>query len=130
MLWEIAAGASTALALAGVADGGDDQQSSIVITGERLDDAAAEVAARPGGADLVPAEEYEKRSRSRCATRWPFRRASMRSRGSARRSACRSADPGISRGFHMRGLTLLQDGIPINLADDNGDFQELDPTDP
>src|SRR3546814_3488279 len=27
----------------------------------------------------------------------------------------------------MRGITLLQDGIPINLADDNGDFQELDP---
>ena len=35
---------------------------------------------------------------------------------------------GISRGFHMRGLTLLQDGIPMNLADDNGDFQELDPS--
>jgi iron complex outermembrane receptor protein len=34
---------------------------------------------------------------------------------------------GLSRGFHMRGLTLLQNGIPINLADDNGDFQELDP---
>jgi iron complex outermembrane receptor protein len=34
---------------------------------------------------------------------------------------------GLSRGFHMRGLTLLQDGIPINLADDNGDFQELEP---
>ncbi len=34
---------------------------------------------------------------------------------------------GLSRGFHMRGLTLLQDGVPINLADDNGDFQELDP---
>lgn len=30
---------------------------------------------------------------------------------------------GISRGFHMRGLMLLQDGAPINLADDNGDFQ-------
>jgi iron complex outermembrane receptor protein len=27
----------------------------------------------------------------------------------------------------MRGLTLLQDGVPINLADDNGDFQELEP---
>jgi iron complex outermembrane receptor protein len=27
----------------------------------------------------------------------------------------------------MRGLTLLQDGISINLADDNGDFQELEP---
>lgn len=34
---------------------------------------------------------------------------------------------GLSRGYHMRGLTLLQDGVPINLADDNGDFQELDP---
>src|SRR3546814_2020076 len=27
----------------------------------------------------------------------------------------------------MRGLTLLQDGVPINHADDNGDFQELEP---
>ena len=27
----------------------------------------------------------------------------------------------------MRGISLLQDGAPINLADDNGDFQELDP---
>jgi len=27
----------------------------------------------------------------------------------------------------VRGLSLLQDGAPINLADDNGDFQELDP---
>lgn len=34
---------------------------------------------------------------------------------------------GISRGFHMRGLMLFQDGVPINLADNNGDFQELDP---
>jgi iron complex outermembrane recepter protein len=34
---------------------------------------------------------------------------------------------GLSRSFHMRGLTLLQDGVPINLADDNGDFQELEP---
>src|SRR3546814_3901249 len=33
---------------------------------------------------------------------------------------------GLSRGYHMRGLTLLQDGVPINLADDNGDFQELE----
>ncbi len=34
----------------------------------------------------------------------------------------------MSRGFHMRGLTLLQDGVPINLAYVNGDFQELEPT--
>lgn len=34
---------------------------------------------------------------------------------------------GISRGFHLRGLELLQDGIPINLADGSGDFYQIDP---
>jgi iron complex outermembrane receptor protein len=34
---------------------------------------------------------------------------------------------GISRGFHMRGITITQDGIPFNLADGSADFQELDP---
>lgn len=34
---------------------------------------------------------------------------------------------GISRGFHLRGLQLLQDGVPFNLADGGGDFQEIDP---
>ena len=34
---------------------------------------------------------------------------------------------GISRGFHMRGITIMQDGIPFNLADGGADFQELDP---
>src|SRR3546814_7315090 len=27
----------------------------------------------------------------------------------------------------MRGVSLLVDGIPINLADGSGDFQEIDP---
>lgn len=33
---------------------------------------------------------------------------------------------GLSRGFHLRGLALLQDGIPFNLADGSADFQEAD----
>lgn len=33
---------------------------------------------------------------------------------------------GLSRGFHLRGLTLLQDGVPFNLADGSADFQEAD----
>src|SRR3546814_11161686 len=45
--------------------------------------------------------------------------------GKKRRLAVRGS--GLSRGYHMRGITLLQDGVPINLADDNGDFQELEP---
>jgi iron complex outermembrane receptor protein len=34
---------------------------------------------------------------------------------------------GISRGFHLRGLEVLQDGIPFNLADGSGDFYQIDP---
>ena len=34
---------------------------------------------------------------------------------------------GLSRTFHMRGIRLLQDGIPINLADGGSDFQDVDP---
>ncbi|AWN35887.1 TonB-dependent receptor family protein [Methylobacterium radiodurans] len=34
---------------------------------------------------------------------------------------------GISRGFHLRGLEILQDGIPFNLADGSGDFYQIDP---
>lgn len=34
---------------------------------------------------------------------------------------------GLSRSFHMRGLEILQDGVPYNLADGAADFQEVDP---
>lgn len=35
---------------------------------------------------------------------------------------------GLSRNFHLRGLQLYMDGIPIHTADGFGDFQEIDPT--
>ena len=35
---------------------------------------------------------------------------------------------GLSRNFHMRGIQMYQDGVPINAADGSTDFQELDPT--
>lgn len=35
---------------------------------------------------------------------------------------------GLSRNFHLRGVQLFMDGIPINTADGYGDFQELDPS--
>ncbi len=35
---------------------------------------------------------------------------------------------GLSRNFHLRGINLYMDGIPINTADGFGDFQEFDPT--
>ena len=34
---------------------------------------------------------------------------------------------GVARGFHTRGLEILQDGIPFNLADGSGDYYQIDP---
>jgi iron complex outermembrane receptor protein len=35
---------------------------------------------------------------------------------------------GLSRNFHLRGIQLYMDGIPLNTSDGYGDFQEIDPT--
>lgn len=34
---------------------------------------------------------------------------------------------GLSRSFHLRGIQILQDGVPINLSDGSGDLYEIDP---
>lgn len=95
---------------------------NIVVTGER-----APIVLPPGGADIVGAEDYGDTlavSLRDALALSPGVYAQPRF-GQEVRISIRGS--GLSRGFHMRGLTLLQDGIPFNLADDNGDFQELDP---
>lgn len=34
---------------------------------------------------------------------------------------------GIARGYHLRGIEVLVDGIPVNSADGSGDFYQVDP---
>ncbi|SAK75457.1 TonB-dependent receptor [Caballeronia glebae] len=34
---------------------------------------------------------------------------------------------GLARGYHTRGLEILQDGIPTNSADGSGDYYQIDP---
>ncbi|TFI59618.1 TonB-dependent receptor [Sphingomonas parva] len=99
----------------------------ILVTGERMVDADREVAQRPGGADLVTAEDYRDRAAVSLRDALAFSPGVYAQPRFGQEVRLSIRGSGLSRGFHMRGLTLLQDGIPINLADDNGDFQELDP---
>ncbi|MFC4290948.1 TonB-dependent receptor family protein [Sphingorhabdus arenilitoris] len=107
----------------------DDGTTTIIVTGQAAtSEAAQQVSQTPGGADLVTHDEYADKSLVSLRDVLAFSpgvylqpRYGQEVRISVRGS-------GLSRGFHMRGLTLLQDGVPINLADDNGDFQELDPS--
>jgi iron complex outermembrane recepter protein len=100
----------------------------ITVVGERsADQAREELRKRPGGVDVVAAEEFQDRVAVSLRDALAFSPGvyTQPRVGQEVRIAIRGS--GLSRGFHMRGLTLLQDGVSINLADDNGDFQELDP---
>src|SRR5690348_15821518 len=101
---------------------------TITVIGERLPAGTAEVEGRPGGADLVKADEYKDRQAVSLRDALLFSPGVYAQPRFGQEIRLSIRGSGISRGYHMRGLTLLQDGIPINLADDNGDFQELDPT--
>ncbi|ABD08247.1 TonB-dependent receptor [Rhodopseudomonas palustris HaA2] len=83
----------------------------------------------PGGVALVPANAYRNSTVSNtikdildyvpgvfAQPKW----------GDDTRLSIRGS--GLSRNFHLRGVQLYMDGIPINTADGYGDFQEIDPT--
>jgi iron complex outermembrane recepter protein len=91
--------------------------------------ALAEIDQTPGGVALVSAEAYRNSTPSNTIKdvldyvpgvyvqpKW----------GDDTRLSIRGS--GLSRNFHLRGVQLYMDGIPINTADGYGDFQEIDPS--
>jgi iron complex outermembrane receptor protein len=117
------------LALPAIAHADDDQdRAEIIVTAQTsTDDARAAVEKRPGGIDVVDASAFEDRMAVSLRDALAFSPGVYTQPRFGQEVRLSVRGSGISRGFHMRGLTLLQDGIPMNLADDNGDFQELDP---
>lgn len=106
---------------------GEADPQTIIVNAERTDEARLAVQSRPGGVDLVEADAFADRMAVSLRDALAFSPGVYTQPRFGQEVRLSIRGSGISRGFHMRGLTLLQDGIPINLADDNGDFQELDP---
>jgi iron complex outermembrane recepter protein len=108
-------------------DSASEGRNIIVTASTQFDLAEVRANRTPGGADVVSQDEYADKSLVSLRDALGFTPGVyMQPRfGQELRISIRGS--GLSRGFHMRGLTLLQDGVPINLADDNGDFQELEP---
>lgn len=89
--------------------------------------AEKEVAAIPGGADVVPAKDFQQSyalTMKDMTAKTPGVLAQPRW-GEDQRVSIRGS--GLSRMMHLRGIMLLQDGVPFNLADGSGSFQEIDP---
>ncbi|QYU68799.1 TonB-dependent receptor [Leptolyngbya sp. 15MV] len=115
-------------ALAETSEAGADSRPTIIVTGQRAEIEAEQQAARtPGGADVVRHEDYADKSIVSLRDTLAFSPGVYLQPRYGQEVRISIRGSGLSRGFHMRGLTLLQDGVPINLADDNGDFQELEP---
>ncbi|MBM0170565.1 TonB-dependent receptor family protein [Altererythrobacter sp. C41] len=101
---------------------------TIIVTGvSAADEAEARAAATPGGTDVVTHDEYADKSLVSLRDALAFSPGVYLQPRYGQEVRISIRGSGLSRGYHMRGITLLQDGVPINLADDNGDFQELEP---
>ncbi len=96
---------------------------------ETADQARTEIQQTPGGVAVVAAEDYKTSSVANtikdilgyvpgvfAQPKW----------GDDTRLSIRGSS--LSRNFHLRGVQLYMDGIPINTSDGYGDFQEIDPT--
>ena len=104
------------------------EQSRIIVTASPVvAEAATKVVRTPGGVDVVPAEDFEDKLAVSLRDALSFSPGVYTQPRFGQEVRISIRGSGLSRGYHMRGLTLLQDGIPINMADDNGDFQEFDP---
>ncbi len=94
-----------------------------------LDAARTDLARTPGGTEVIDAERYLAGRASTVADTFflsPGVFAQSRFGSDEARLSIRGS--GLQRTFHGRGLRVLQDGVPLNLADGGFDMQALEPT--
>lgn len=91
-------------------------------------DARAEVARTAGGATVVDAADLrDQRAGTLSDALAQAAGVFAQSRFGAQEMRLSIRGSGLQRTFHTRGITVLQDGVPLNLADGSGDFQSIDP---
>lgn len=103
-------------------------RAETALTSSSADDARRDIERTAGGVDLVSAKEWkdtEARTLKDVLDFTPGVTAQPKW-GEDTRLSIRGS--GLSRNFHLRGVQLLVDGIPLNAADGSADFQEIDPT--
>lgn len=81
-----------------------------------------------GGANVVDAAQYKQGRVSTMSDALQFSPGVfIASRFGAEEARLSIRGSGLQRTFHMRGIQLLQDGVPLNLADGSVDFQAVEP---
>lgn len=104
-----------------------EEKSSAVVPASK--EAAEAIKRTPGGVQLIDASEYKK---GRATTPQdllgyaPGVFVQQRDTG-AQESRMSIRGSGLQRTFHLRGIQILQDGIPLNDADGSADFYKVEP---
>ncbi|MEO7031464.1 MAG: TonB-dependent receptor, partial [Herbaspirillum sp.] len=93
-----------------------------------IEQARAQIATVAGGANIVDAEQYKEGRVSTLSDALQFSPGVfVASRFGAEESRMSIRGSGLQRTYHMRGIEVLQDGVPLNLADGAVDFQAIEP---
>lgn len=88
--------------------------------------AAQDLRKIPGGTDVIPATEYKEKYALTLKDVLAATPDVLAEQRYAEESRLSIRGSGLSRGFHLRGISLLQDGVPFTFADGSSDFQEAD----
>lgn len=91
------------------------------------DSAREEIRRVPGGAEVVPAEDFRDRRPVGVKDMLDYVPGVFAQPKFGEDTKLSIRGSGMARNFHLRGIRLLQDGIPLNAADGAGDFQEIEP---
>lgn len=101
----------------------------IVVTDTRRDALAAARAfadAQAGNVDLVPIEDFDQRYVVTLRDALAFTPGVIMQQTFGEDGRLSVRGSGLAQNFHLRGVELILNGVPVNAADGFGDFQEMD----
>jgi iron complex outermembrane recepter protein len=120
-------GADTTAAQTIVVTGSKDRDKS-TLTQPDLASAKKAIETTAGGANVIDAASYRSGRVSTLADALGFSPGVVvQPRFGAEETRLSIRGSGAQRTFHGRGLKLMQDGVPLNLADGSFDFQAIEP---